>query len=82
MVRSLLLAMVTALTAAALAVGFAAAPVAAAPATGPVAASPATRDVKIRSSGVSIAPSTCAWPPPSDRPTRPMPVHRRRRTRR
>ena len=48
MVRRMFLAMVTALTAAALAVGFAAAPVEAAPATSPVAASQATNDVEIQ----------------------------------
>jgi hypothetical protein len=48
MVRRLLLAMVAALTAAALAVGFAAAPVAAAPPTGPAAASPARQDAEIQ----------------------------------
>ena len=58
MVRKLFLAMVTALTAAALAVGFAAAPVAAAPvaaapvatapAARPVLAGPATRDAQIQ----------------------------------
>ena len=64
MVRRSLLAMVAALTAAALAVGFAAAPAAAAPPTGPAAASLARQDAEIQvRRGTSIPTSVHARSP-------------------